>query len=425
MMTIRVAEADVRITEIAWMGTTESQFGEWFELYNDTSDEVNLVGWKLFEDTGAQIVFTLTKTIPANGYLLVERTTASSPDPVPGVNDESGTFGGSGFSNTGEDLVLKDGQGSIIQTLSFLSGWPAGDAETKKTMQWDGTKWVTAVATPKTGISSGGGGAPPAETPTGTTYITKKFEPKIELSLPKTIYATVAEEYNSKTFLESGEVYNGLFLWNMGDGAIYKSNSPSSIKHSYKYPGTYTISFAYYTTHYDKKAVLSKSIERIVVDPKIIFNVIPDKGFQFTNTDNTPVDLSGWVIVLPDKIIELPPFTIVGSKQTIVMPLSAFDLGESDYKKASLETPERTKIATEMVKGESVSAQQSVPLIQRQVIFKDTTASAESAVESNLPLERNEKTKNPNIKIFIFGGVLLLVIGLFVTLERFKVKQEE
>jgi hypothetical protein len=84
-MTTGVASASVRITEIAWMGTAESQFAEWFELFNDGSEDVNLTGWKLYEDAGEQLVFTLTKTIPSNGYLLVERTTASSPDPMLGM----------------------------------------------------------------------------------------------------------------------------------------------------------------------------------------------------------------------------------------------------------------------------------------------------------------------------------------------------
>ncbi len=426
IMTTTIASANVRITEIAWMGTAESQFGEWFELFNDSSDEVNLAGWKLYEDDGAQLVFTLTKSIPAGGYLLVERTTASSPDPVPGINDESGPFSGSGFSNAGEDLVLKDAQGSSIQTLSFLSGWPAGEAETKKTMQWDGTKWITGVATPKAGATGGDEEEePPSETPNeGVAYVAPKFEPKIELLIPKPIYATIAGEYDAKTFLDFGEVYNGVFLWNMGDGTIYKSNTPKVVKHSYKYPGTYTISFAYYRSVYDRKAVLSKSVERTVIDPKIIFNVVINEGFQFTNTDSVPIDLSGWVIVLPDKVIDLPPFTIVGSKQTIIMPLSVFDLGSSDYTKATLETPERTKVVVEIVKGEAVTAPASAPLTQRQRFFEDTTASAQSVFETSLPIEKVEETQKPNIKILIFAGVLVLVVGLFVVLERFKVKQE-
>ena len=92
-------QAQVRITEIAWMGTTESQFGEWIELYNESSTDVPLKDWKLFEAGGDTIVFTFSKTIPAKGFLVLERTTGSVPDPLPSVSNEAGSFGGSGFSN--------------------------------------------------------------------------------------------------------------------------------------------------------------------------------------------------------------------------------------------------------------------------------------------------------------------------------------
>lgn len=306
IITTSVAQASVRITEIAWMGTVESQFGEWFELYNDGDEAVNLAGWKLFEDAGAQLVFTLTKSIPSKGYLLVERSTASSPDPVPGIEDESGTFGGSGFSNSGEDLVLKDEKGTTVQTLSFASGWPAGDANTKQTMQWDGTKWVTAAATPKAMVQGGGtGDGSPVETSKsggGTAWSAPKIEPRIVFSIPQTIYTTISAEYTAKAFLEYGEAYNGVFLWNMGDGTTYKTVSPSPVKHIYKYPGKYTISFAYYRAAYEQKPFLSSSIERNVISPKIVFSILKNKGFRFINSDNTPVDISAWIIYQTRKL---------------------------------------------------------------------------------------------------------------------------
>jgi len=144
-----IAYADIRINEIAWMGTAASQYSEWIELYNSGADAVSLAGWKLYK-TGGELFFTLSKTIAAEGYLLVERTTASAPDAVPGINDESGTFNGGGLRNSGEDLSLKDKDGNIIENLPFASGWPAGDAKTKDTMQWDGSKWITAPGTPDT-----------------------------------------------------------------------------------------------------------------------------------------------------------------------------------------------------------------------------------------------------------------------------------
>ena len=431
IMTTGVAKASVRITEIAWMGTTESQFAEWFELFNDSNDEVNLSGWKLYEDGGEQLVFTLAKTISGSGYLLVERTTASSPDPIPEINDESGPFGGSGFSNTGENLVLKDNQSSSVQTLNFLSGWPAGDVETKKTMQWDGTKWVTASATPKAPLQTSTSDDTPSgqDKPSGSAWTAPKIEPKVEFSIPKTIYSTVSYEYNAKTFLEYGEAYNGVFLWNMGDGTVYKSNKYQSINHVYKYPGTYTISFAYYKNPYDKKPFLSNSIERSVVTPKILFSIVQDKGFQFSNTDSVPIDISGWVISLQDKTVELPAFTIVGSKSTIIMPFTVFSL-INKYTKGILQTPERAVISEYNSKDDT--NKESLPVISKiskevkdQEIYNGLTASSEPLVEGSPINNQEPKEERSPTKILIFVGLLIVIISLFIFSERLRLKQEE
>jgi hypothetical protein len=139
--------AAVRINEVAWMGTAASQYSEWIELYNDAADAVSLKDWKLYK-TDAVLLYTLSKSIPGKGYLLIERTTPTASDAVPGINDEAGAFGGSGLRNTGEDLVLEDKEGTVIDKLSFASGWPAGDAKTKDTMQVSGSTWITAPGTP-------------------------------------------------------------------------------------------------------------------------------------------------------------------------------------------------------------------------------------------------------------------------------------
>lgn len=426
-----IVHASVRITEIAWMGTAESQFGEWFELYNDSSEAINLAGWKLYEAGGDTAVFTLTKSIPAQGYLLVERTTTSSPDPIPAINDESGPFGGSGFSNTGEHLVLKDTIGTTVQSLNFLSGWSAGSTETKQTMQWDDSKWVTAVATPKTTLQSSGGGdvIPPVPNPvsSGTAWSEPRRDPYVELSIPKTIYTTVSLEYSAKTMLEYQDAYTGVFLWNMGDGSTYRTDTPKSIKHTYAYPGTYTISFAYYKNFYDKKPFLFTSLEKTVGEPQIAFKVIVNKGFSFTNNDSVPVDISGWVIISGENIVELPPFTIIAPKKTVVMPFSAF--GIAPVVSATLQTPERTSLhlpVSEIAATSTVGTRNSSETIQAQENYNIEKANVLAASVIDLtqaddiaPISKNR------IKTVIFIVVLLIVIGLFIVLEKVVVSRQE
>jgi hypothetical protein len=47
---------DVVISEIAWMGTTNSANDEWIELFNNTSSDVDLAGWQLIRSDGAPII---------------------------------------------------------------------------------------------------------------------------------------------------------------------------------------------------------------------------------------------------------------------------------------------------------------------------------------------------------------------------------
>lgn len=145
-----VSTTYVVLNEIAWMGVSGNQYGEWLELYNDGDTAVSLAGWKLYKDGTSTLVFTFSKAIPAKGFLVLERTTASHPDPLPDIADEAGAFGNGGFSNlpAGEHLVLVNAEGQVADALDFSDGWPAGDNDSKKTMQRLQGEWITAAPTP-------------------------------------------------------------------------------------------------------------------------------------------------------------------------------------------------------------------------------------------------------------------------------------
>src|SRR3989344_2087561 len=169
---------DVLINEIAWMGTKTSTYGEWIELRNVANSPVNVNGWTLYEGGGSTKIIDLTGTIDAGAYYLIKRTTASSPDPIPNVvADVSGSFGGSGLSNSGEYLALKDSAVpvNIITDLNFSSGWPAGTASPDyKSMERDLNGWRTNDGITKSGTDAGGNsvnGTPKAANSAGITII--------------------------------------------------------------------------------------------------------------------------------------------------------------------------------------------------------------------------------------------------------------
>lgn len=110
------------ISELAWAGTAASASDEWIELYNTTPLPINLSGWSLRD--GNDINIALDGTIPAQGFLLLERTDDNSVADVSADLIYAG-----GIANSGEVLTLRDSTNTVIDRADGASGWPAGAAD--------------------------------------------------------------------------------------------------------------------------------------------------------------------------------------------------------------------------------------------------------------------------------------------------------
>jgi 5-methylthioadenosine/S-adenosylhomocysteine deaminase len=117
---------DVVINEIAWMGSAADANDEWIELHNTTGAPINLTGWTLVATDGTPSI-TLSGTVPAGGYFLLERTDDGS---VPGVTADQIYTGALG--NAGEILALRDATTTLQDSVD---AWYAGNNATKATMQ--------------------------------------------------------------------------------------------------------------------------------------------------------------------------------------------------------------------------------------------------------------------------------------------------
>jgi hypothetical protein len=223
---------DVVINEIAWMGTNVSYNNEWMELYNNTSTDISLNGWTLSATDGTPSI-TLSGTIPANSYYLLERT---SDNTVAGITADL-IYSGS-LSNSGEVLELRDNQGNLIDTVN---AWYAGDNNTKATMEridpmQNGTlasNWRTATDTYPEGY-----GTPKARN-SGTQLGCSSREEHInnvseaigainvyfnKCALPQ--YATAANEANYNVNLENRLIYRLNQATTSIDFATYEINLP-------------------------------------------------------------------------------------------------------------------------------------------------------------------------------------------------------
>lgn len=327
----RITHAEILITEIAWMGTSSSQYEEWLELYNDGDTEIPLSGWKIFK-SGGTTLFALSGSIAAGEYYVVCRTTASLTNPLSGACNEQGAWGGSGLNNTSDQVVVKDAAGAIIDTADGAGGWPAGDSSSKQTMQKSGNEWITGIGTPGAPNSDAdaGGGDDSAEDNGNeddgedtTTEVVDKKE-KIELVEPDPVYRAhmIIPDYGIsgvalpiKSEVKKDGVMitkRGRYEWSMGDGASYKFYRGTDIAHVFAYPGDYTVVLAYYSDVFrDEPDSIHRKKITIAPSSLEITGMTDDGGVILENNSGKDVDLVGWMIASNGQSFMFPKYTTI------------------------------------------------------------------------------------------------------------------
>ncbi len=155
----------VVINEIAWAGTTASAFDEWIELYNTSSQSVDVSGWTLEAQDGTPNISLASKSIDPFSFYLLERTTDDTT-----ISDISADQMYTGaLENVGEILELRDRDNSLIdsvgsQGVSSSLDWYAGDRNNRVTMEridpgQDGTdplNWSPNDLITRNGLDVGG-----------------------------------------------------------------------------------------------------------------------------------------------------------------------------------------------------------------------------------------------------------------------------
>lgn len=122
-------KGDVVINEIMWMGTRASSFDEWIELFNTTSTDIDLGGWSLYAQDGTPEIM-LFGTIDSKSFFLLERTDENTVMDIMADQIYTGAL-----ENDGEELVLRDQNDKLIDLVEASSGWFAGDAGGKASME--------------------------------------------------------------------------------------------------------------------------------------------------------------------------------------------------------------------------------------------------------------------------------------------------
>jgi len=119
---------DVVINEIGWMGSgpsTKQKNDEWIELYNNTETDIDIAGWQVLINGVSVYLDEINNTIiPAQGYLLLEKDEDNTINLIPADIIYTGAM-----ADEGEELVLQDENGSVVDMVDCQTGWFAGSME--------------------------------------------------------------------------------------------------------------------------------------------------------------------------------------------------------------------------------------------------------------------------------------------------------
>lgn len=126
------ADGSIVFSEIAWMGTKESYRSEWIEFQNRSDAEIKLAGWTLADDGGKlSVSFPESAVIAPHGFFTVVKKGYASADKKEGA-EFTGTI-----RNSDQTLKIFDPDCVPRDAAVADPSWPAGNNDTKQTMERD------------------------------------------------------------------------------------------------------------------------------------------------------------------------------------------------------------------------------------------------------------------------------------------------
>lgn len=323
-----LVSADVVINEVAWMGTVVSANDEWVELYNTENEVMALDGWTLSTEDGAMNIL-LSGSVAGGGYVLIERTDDTT---IPTITADVVAPFGSGFSNSGEILVLKNSSGNAVDRIDASSGWPAGDNASKETMQKSTLQaggWVTAAATPKAVNAGNSEKDNDGNTPSSNTnnnqagggdapYVPPEQRPHITADAGVDKQAAVGEEIPFRGLawgLENELLDTARYIWNFGDGVMQEGQNAG---HAYMFPGTYMVRLIVSSGKYS-----AFDDTRITVNKNKVFvsEVLPGASgwIEFENEGKQPIHIGGWIVETTAHRFIIPANTTIAAESLAVL----------------------------------------------------------------------------------------------------------
>ncbi|MFO7888868.1 MAG: lamin tail domain-containing protein, partial [bacterium] len=116
----------VIITEINYHSAPETDAGDWCELYNRSSQTIELFRWKFCDENGNTYELPVSFPLASHAYVVLAEDSVLFQTVFPEVFNFTGNLG-FGLNNAGEFLCVKDSTGLFVDSLKYddQPPWPS------------------------------------------------------------------------------------------------------------------------------------------------------------------------------------------------------------------------------------------------------------------------------------------------------------
>jgi hypothetical protein len=342
---------------------------------------------------------------------------------VPGIVADLVSSFGSGLNNSGAVLILKDSNGNQVDRTDALSGWPAGDNDTKDTMQKNGAGWITAAGTPKSVNAQNGSQVTPQPLPSSEVsslpdsgwpeYIPPEDRPSVSVYAGKDFTGVVGAESEYRGVAlgpDKKPLEKARFVWNFGNGEIKEGQN---IFYCHKYPGEYNVVLS---VVWDGQSFSDSLVVKIVASEVKISEIKTGAGsfIELQNSSRYEINISRWILRAGTDVFIFPSesrmrpgsYLAVSSDATKLEPVLTGGSIELFYPGSFLadkmaylgvlppgKSYSRTEGEGSVISGETPGAENKLPEnFKNESLPKETEAIAVAIASARDTLKKEENT---------------------------------
>lgn len=335
------ATQDIIINEI---GASEPSGYEWVEIYNRGQNPVDLNGWKLVEDfsdakpngTSHAFNFSDNTTIAPDQYAIIAQDQNKFKEKYPSFAGILIDSSWSSLNESGEKIGLKDTDGNFSEIFQYLEAknfslernnpnlydYTSANWQEHQSSNTIGEKnYYSLTQSDKndpqstTDISAT---TQNSQTQNPTSSNTAKRAPSLIANAGPDMIATIDQEIT----LDASQSYGAQdYEWNFGDGSASKEKIT---KHSYAFPGRYIITLTTSNGLSSAQHQITATIHPLGV---YINEFLPspqgpdteNEWIEIFNSNNYPVDISGWILASSSKKFVVPQNTFISPQSYLVL----------------------------------------------------------------------------------------------------------